>query len=159
MRKNIKNDKPIIGKYDVNHEGSSDMYFKGSNILHTLRQLIDNDVKWRTILRGLNKDFYHQTVTTQQIEQYLSKHANIDLTSFFDQYLRNTKIPTLEYDFDDQGLKYRYTNVVEGFNMPIRVQIDKKDQWIHPTSEWQQLKTKATNITVDPNFYIHTKSI
>ena len=96
-RNGIRNDKPIIGQYDVNNEGSSDMYYKGANMLHTLRQLIEDDSKWRTILRGLNKEFYHQTVTTKQIEEYLSKKTKIDLTAFFNQYLRDVRIPKLEY--------------------------------------------------------------
>ena len=96
--KDINNDKPIIGIYDVNKRGSGDMYNKGAYMIHTLRQLIENDEKWRMILRGLNKTFYHQTVTTKQVEDYLSKATSIDLTEFFNQYLRDVRIPTLEYE-------------------------------------------------------------
>ncbi|WP_405207510.1 M1 family metallopeptidase [Aquimarina sp. LLG6339-5] len=158
-RQGIRNDKPIIGQYQVNNEGSSDMYYKGANMLHTLRQLIEDDEKWRSILRGLNKDFYHQTVTTKQIEDYLSKKTNIDLTAFFNQYLRDTRIPTLEYRFDDNGLKYRYIDIVEDFDMPVRLKINGKDQWVQPNTNWQTLKVKTNEIVVDPNFYINTKSI
>src|SRR5690606_8757454 len=77
-KRNIRNDKPIIGHYNVNNKGSGDMYMKGANILHTLRQLLEDDEKWREILRGLNKDFYHQTVTTKQIEDYISEKSGID---------------------------------------------------------------------------------
>ena len=87
----IRNDKPIIGHYNVNNEGSSDMYNKGAFMLHTLRQLIGNDEKWRNILRGLNTTFYHQTVTTKEIEEYLSKTSQINLTAFFNQYLRDVR--------------------------------------------------------------------
>ncbi|WP_378172093.1 M1 family metallopeptidase [Aquimarina sp. SS2-1] len=158
-RQGIRNDKPIIGQYDVNHEGSSDMYYKGANMLHTLRQLIEDDEKWRSILRGLNKEFYHQTVTTKQIEDYISEKTKIDLTAFFNQYLRDTRIPTLEYGFDDNGLKYRYIDTVEDFDMPVRLKIDGKDQWVQPNAEWQVLKVKADEIGIDPNFYIKAKSI
>ncbi|MDH7447178.1 M1 family metallopeptidase [Aquimarina sp. 2201CG14-23] len=158
-RRGIRNDKTIIGTYDVNHEGSSDMYYKGANMLHTLRQLIEDDEKWRAILRGLNKDFYHQTVTTKQIEDYLSTKANIDLSAFFNQYLRDTRIPTLEYGFDDQGLKYRYVDIVDGFDMPVRLKIDGKDKWVKPNAAWQTLNVKAKEIDVDPNFYVKSKSI
>ncbi|MFD2561388.1 M1 family metallopeptidase [Aquimarina rubra] len=158
-RQGIRNDKPIIGQYDVNHEGSSDMYYKGANMLHTLRQLIEDDEKWRSILRGLNKEFYHQTVTTKQIEDYISEKTKIDLTAFFNQYLRDTRIPTLEYGFDDNGLKYRYIDIVEDFDMPVRLIIDGKDQWVQPNREWQVLKVKADEIGIDPNFYIKAKSI
>ena len=71
IRRNIQNDEPIIGKYGVRNEGSGDMYYKGANMLHTIRHVINNDEKFRQILRGLSKDFYHQTVTTQQIENYI----------------------------------------------------------------------------------------
>ncbi|HQK39559.1 MAG TPA: M1 family metallopeptidase, partial [Flavobacterium alvei] len=98
-RKGIKNDKPIIGQYDVNNEGSGDMYPKGGNMLHTLRQIVNDDPKWRTILRGLNSTFYHQTVTTKQIEDYLSKAVGLDLNPFLNQYLRAIRIPTFEYKF------------------------------------------------------------
>ncbi|WP_298311773.1 M1 family metallopeptidase [uncultured Aquimarina sp.] len=158
-RRGISNDKPIIGQYDVNHEGSSDMYYKGANMLHTLRQLLEDDDKWRSILRGLNKEFYHQTVSTKQIENFLSKKTKIDLTAFFNQYLRDTRIPTLEYGFDDNGLKYRYIDIVEDFDMPVRLKIDGKDQWIQPNAEWQILKLTANEISIDPNFYIKAKSI
>ncbi|HJU46282.1 MAG TPA: M1 family metallopeptidase [Chitinophagaceae bacterium] len=93
-RQNIKNDTPIIGPYGVNQEGSGDMYWKGANMLHLIRQKINNDEKFRSILRGLNKDFYHQTVTTKQIENYISKRSGIDFSEVFDWYLRTTKAPS-----------------------------------------------------------------
>ena len=155
-RANIRNDKPIIGNYGVNNEGSGDMYYKGANMLHTLRQLIENDEKWRSILRGINKTFHHQTVTTKQIEDYLSQESGKNLSSFFDQYLRDTRIPNLEYKITDDGLAYRYTNCVEGFDMPVYVEIDGKQQWIFPTETWTSVKTTKRYFKVDRNFFITT---
>ncbi len=156
LRKNIKNDIPVIGTYDVNKEGSGDMYYKGSNLLHNIRQLVRDDEKWRQILRGLNKDFYHQTVTTAQIEQYLIDKTGIDLSPIFNQYLRTTMIPVLEYKIDGTNLEYRYTKVVDGFNMPIRFFIDEKAQWLIPSAAWQteKLEGDVTTLEIDPNFYI-----
>lgn len=161
LRKIIENDKPIIGQYDVNHEGSGDMYPKGANMLHTLRQLVDNDEKWRVILRGLNSTFYHQTVTTQQIENYLSEQVGINLKPFFDQYLRDTRIPTLEYFFKDNMLGYRWSNCVPGFNMPIKITVGHKTEIIKPTTEWNVLKVNNNQnvLTVDENYYIATFDI
>ena len=155
-RASIRNDRPIIGKYDVNYSGSGDMYSKGANMLHTLRQVVNDDEKWRGILRGLNRDFYHQTVTTQQIEDYLSKQSGKDLSRFFDQYLRDTRIPVLEYRLDKKKLTYRWANVVEGFDMPVKVYLNGKETWLEPTTEWEEMKkVKAgTTVTVDPNFYV-----
>ena len=158
-RAKIRNDKPIIGRYNLNRRGSGDMYYKGANILHTLRQLIKDDEKWKGILRGLNKQFYHQTVTTNQIESYLSKKSGIDLTAFFEQYLRTTKIPTLEYTIENGTLKYRYTNIVEGFSMPLKVTIKGKEKWISPTSEWASEKISEKELEVNRNFYIEVNKI
>ncbi|MFD0989622.1 M1 family metallopeptidase [Mariniflexile jejuense] len=160
-RKSIKNDKPIIGIYNVNNEGSGDMYYKGANILHTLRQLIEDDEKWRHILRGLNTTFYHQTVTTKQIEDYISKETNIDLTEFFNQYLRTTKIPTLEYKIEKKALKYRWTNIIEKFDMPIQVTINEKQQWLFPKADWKTLPLNSNNTTfeIDPDFYVKAEKL
>jgi aminopeptidase N len=158
-RANIQNDKPLIGTYNVNNEGSSDMYYKGANMLHTLRQLIEDDEKWRQILRGLNSEFYHQTVTTKQIEDYLSEHSGIDLTAFFNQYLRTTKIPTLEYEIKAGELKYRWTDIVEGFDMPIQVDIDGKSEWLFPKAEWQSKKVSSQDFKIDRDFYVNSKKL
>ncbi len=152
---NIMNDKPIIGTYNVNQEGSGDMYFKGSNILHTMRQIIANDSLWRSILRGLNEDFYHQTVTTAQIENYISEKSGIDFTLFFDQYLRTAKIPVLRIEKKKKSVSYNWSNVVEGFNMPIDVFINGEKVRIHPTTVIQTLKAKQ--FKVDENYLIFQK--
>lgn len=159
-RRSISNDRPIIGHYNVNKEGSGDMYYKGANMLHTLRQLIEDDEKWRQILRGMNETFYHQTVTTQEIEDFLSEQTGIDLTEFFNQYLRDIRIPTLEYKISKKELKYRYINIVEGFDMPIQVSINDKQQWLFPKSEWktETLKSNISTFEVDPDFYIEVIS-
>lgn len=155
-RTRIQNDRPIIGVYNVNQEGSGDMYYKGGNMLHTIRQIVNDDEKWRNIIRGLGTAFYHQTVTTQQIEQYISTQSGKDLSKFFDQYLRDTKIPVLEYEIKNQTLRFRWNNVVNGFDMPMRVWINGKATWINPTQGWNETPLPAENvaITVDPDFYV-----
>ncbi|HXJ97598.1 MAG TPA: M1 family metallopeptidase [Gelidibacter sp.] len=156
VRKNILNDKPIIGPYNVNQSGSGDMYYKGSNILHTLRQWINDDVKWRGILRGLNETFYHQTVTTEQIENYISKSAGLDLTAFFNQYLRDARIPTLEYSIKNKQLKYRWIDTVPNFEMPIQVYFDGKEQWLFPKTDWSTMKINDDDLKVDVDFYVES---
>ena len=162
IRKNIENDKPIIGNYDVNNEGSGDMYYKGANMLHTLRQVVNNDEKWRAILRGLNATFYHQTVTTQQIESYLSEKIGRDLTPVFNQYLRDTRIPTLEYFFKNNQLGYRWANSVANFNLPVKVYLNGTAQILEPNNEWKMLplvtKEKPT-LEVDNNYYVGSYNI
>jgi len=161
IRKNILNDKPIIGTYNVHHEGSADMYYKGANVLHTLRQLIEDDELWRSILTGLNKAFYHQTVTSKQIEDYISTKAQKDLSAFFNQYLRTKDVPLLEYYKTSDTIKFRYRNIVEEFDMPIRMFVNKKEHWIFPSSEWSTYKYEDENaeIVFDENFYVNYKNL
>jgi aminopeptidase N len=150
LRKNISNDKPIIGFYGVNQEGSGDMYYKGANLLHTIRQIINDDEKFRSILRGLQKDFYHQTVTSKQVEEYFIKQSGKDLSKVFDQYLRTNKIPVLEL----KGDNYRWGNTVAGFNMPVKL---TGGEWIFPTEQWK--KSAVKKIDVDKNFYVQVKKV
>jgi aminopeptidase N len=158
-RKGIRNDSPIIGTYNVNQSGSGDMYPKGGNMLHTIRQILNNDDKWRQILRGLNKTFYHQTVTTKQIEDYLSENVGRDLSKVFDQYLRNTQIPVLEYSIDKNKIKYRWSNCINDFDMPIKVSVDGgKEEFIYPTTTWKIMRGNA-DFKVDENFYVTSKEI
>ncbi|RXM51032.1 MULTISPECIES: M1 family metallopeptidase [unclassified Chryseobacterium] len=157
LRGSIDNDIPIIGKYGVRNEGSGDMYPKGANMIHTIRQVINNDEKFRQILRGLGKEFYHQTVTTKQIEDYISSKAGIDFSTVFDQYLRTIKIPNLEYTQNGDTLKFRYTNVVKNLKLPI---IINGDQTINPTEEWQTVKLKkSTPVELNKNYYINYLSV
>ncbi len=163
QRKLIRNDVPIIGVYGVNHEGSGDMYDKGANVLHTIRQLVDDDARWRGILRGLGKTFWHQTVTTKQVENYISRQSGMDLSKVFDEYLRTTKIPTLEYKLEGQKLSYRWTDVVPGFAMPVKVTTSTGSySWVTPTERWKTMTVKLSrpeDFRVDQNFYVNAKDL
>ena len=158
-RKGISNTKPIIGPYDVNREGSSDMYSKGANLLHTIRQIADDDEKWRKTLRGLNKTFFHKTVTTAEIENFISKSLNIDLSSVFDQYLRDIRIPVLEYEINDGFLKYRWNNVIENFKMPVKIIIDETPLVINPTKNYKKIAFASDELIIDKNFYVFSKDL
>lgn len=158
-RELIANDIPIVGIYGVNQEGSKDMYYKGGNMLHTIRQIVNDDEKWRQILRGLNKTFYHQTVDGSQIENYISEQAGRNLSKVFDQYLRDVRIPVLEYAFTGKGLQYRWINTIENFDMPVKVKLSNgKQEFLYPTNDWKTLKVKGDkSLTVDRNFYVEAK--
>ncbi len=156
-RKNILNNIPIIGVYGVNKEGSGDMYYKGGNMLHTIRQIIQDDEKWRQILRGLNKDFYHQVVTTEMVENYIIEKSGMALQKVFDQYLRQTAIPTLEWKVTKNTISYRWTTCIDGFNMPLDVLLDEKKVRLNPTTQWQKINGSQLQIIKD--FYVLDKKI
>ena len=157
-RVGVRNDRPIIPAYGVNAQGSGDMYPKGGNMLHTIRAILDDDAKWRDILRGLNKTFYHQTVTSRQVEDYISREASIDLSKVFAQYLTTTHIPVFEYRVQNGVLAYHWVDVVPGFDMPVRVNIPGLGtRLLHPTESWQTLvgaSPRAAELSVDENFYV-----
>ncbi|TKK68589.1 M1 family metallopeptidase [Ilyomonas limi] len=167
VRKRIQNDKPIIAHYGVNEEGSGDMYYKGGNMLHTIRHSMNDDAKFRNVLHGLNKIFYHKTVTTQQIESTFSKLAGFDYNKVFDQYLRTTQIPTFEYYFNNDSSKvyYRYDSCVAGFNLPIALHNDTANIKVYPTDEWKNSavnKQQAGLFTkegIEKMYYLNVKAM
>ncbi|WP_143156015.1 M1 family metallopeptidase [Cyclobacterium lianum] len=160
-RQVIKNDIPIIGDYGVNQRGSGDMYFKGANILHTLRQWIADDDKWRKILRKMNETFYHKTVTSQEIESFLIQETGLPLRSFFDQYLRTAEVPIFEYYWKGKQLYYRWQAAAEGFSMPLKVIQQDKTHLLDPTAEWKSTDILIPNepIFADPNVYVFPRPI
>jgi aminopeptidase N len=146
IRRGIRNDKPIIPPYNVNAQGSGDMYPKGGNLLHSIRHGLNNDVLFRNILRGLNAKFYHQTVTSAQIENYISATAKFDYSKVFDQYLRTTQIPTFNYYIKDGKLFYQYINCVKGFNLPLSLKNGNQSIKIVPNTTLQSLVLKPEQV-------------
>ena len=132
-------------------------------MLHTIRQLVNNDEQWRGILRGLNERFRHQTVMGADIETYIATRTGLRLGKVFDQYLRSTMVPTFEYRMVGDTLHYRWANVVPGFDMPLRVTV----RWpelalIYPTTAWQTMAMTVANrsvFRVDENFYVTVKNV
>ncbi len=154
-RMNIANDIPIIGTYGLNKRGSGDMYYKGGNLLNMIRQILQDDDKWRLILRGLNKEFYHQTVTTEQVESYISTQAGLNLGKVFDQYLRDTRIPIFEYYQQGGEIQYRWTNAVKDFDMPVDVMFNGKAIRLPAKTAWQKLEVSVPQaLVVDPDYYV-----
>ena len=154
-RMNITNDIPIIGTYGLNKRGSGDMYYKGGNLLNMIRQILQDDDKWRLILRGLNKEFYHQTVTTEQVESYISTQAGLNLGKVFDQYLRDTRIPIFEYYQQGGEIQYRWTNAVKDFDMPVDVMLNGKAIRLQAKTAWQKLEVSGPQaLVVDPDYYV-----
>ncbi|HUR95919.1 MAG TPA: M1 family metallopeptidase [Gemmatimonadales bacterium] len=162
-RKLVKNDKPIVGIYGVNAEGSADMYYKGGNMLHTIRQVVDNDSTWRATLRGLQSRFAHQIVTGRQVQEYMSRATGVNLSRVFEQYLTTTDIPVFEYRQDGPALAYRWTNVVRGFDMPIRVGISADSSVrLTPTEAWQTTPlalARSGELQVDEDFFVESRRV
>jgi aminopeptidase N len=161
-RRGIRNDRPIIPAYNVNQQGSGDMYPKGGNMLHTIRQIVNDDDRWRRILRGLNETFWHRTVMGSDVEAYISRESGVDLSKVFEQYLRTVQIPVLEYRIEGSALLYRWSNVVPGFDMPLRAQVSPGAMTLlRPGTEWRSVPfslSSAAEFRIDENFYVTTRA-
>lgn len=165
IRKGIRNDQPIIPPYGVNAQGSGDMYPKGGNMLHAIRHSMNDDKLFRSILRGLNKTFYHKTVKSEEVETFISKKARYNYQKVFDQYLRTTQIPILEFYIKEGELFYRYTACVEGFNLPISMNRDKISMKIYPNTSWQRVKVNQQQANlfekkeIESMYYLQVKKL
>lgn len=170
IRNNIRNDKPIIGTYNVNSEGSGDMYYKASNMIHMIRQIIGDKSTFRLLLRDMNEKYRYKTVTGEEIENFISKRTGFNLSKVFDQYLRTTQVPTLEYYLETvsgmQTLYYRWTDCVKGFNMPINLpgNSNRKYGLMLATEQWQRMRTnfkegEDLQKLMDKNFYVKYKKV
>jgi aminopeptidase N len=157
-RKRIQNDAPIIAPYGVNATGSGDMYYKGANMLQMIRRMVNHDALWREILRKLNREFYHQTVTTQQIESFLIRETGIDLAPVFDQYLRDVRIPVLALKQTPEGVAVRFENTVPGFNMPIHLSSEQTEIEVRVSQTWQTVPELENNKSISwhPDYYINS---
>jgi aminopeptidase N len=164
LRPGIANNSPLIGNYDVNDPNNSDIYSKGSNVLHTLRQLVGDDDKWREILRGLNKQFYHQTVSSQDIESYIASSSGVTLDAFFDQYLRDARMPIFQYKIEGgnrKKLSFRWSECIDGFDMRLKIKYNNKVVYVYPTTKWSSiaLDTKCEEIIISKEYYVGLEKI
>lgn len=168
IRRIIQNDKPIIGKYNVNKEGSGDMYYKASNMIHMIRQIIGDKSTFRMLLQDMNQKYRYRTVTGAEIEDFISKRTGFNISKVFDQYLRTTQIPTLEYylstENTSQILYYRWANCINGFNMPILLPGNSNPKYglLLATEKWQKMRTnfregEDIRKLMDKNFYVNYK--
>lgn len=158
LRKNIRNDQPIIVEHNINAEGSGDMYYKGSNMIHTLRQIINDTTKFRAMLVEMNKVFYHKNIGTKDMVYFINNFTGLNLESVFRQYLGTTEIPKLEYKLIGNVLEYRYTNIVSGLNLPLR--LESENQCLLPNENWQKITLEnPKNLKFNPNYYVDYKDV
>lgn len=155
-RRLVRNDIPVVGRYGVNDEGSGDMYYKGGNMIHYMRQLFRDDERFRLALRAMNDTFRHATVTYDEVVGFWSRQAGMDLSPLFHQYLRTTQIPTLSYRLRGRQLEYRWTNCIGGYEIPVKVMLEgKTERWLKPTTSWHSVRLSGgvNTITLHPDFY------
>lgn len=163
LRNNISNDIPIIGAYGVNKEGSGDMYYKGANMLHTIRHIMANDSLFKAMLRGLNKHFRHAVVSGAEVEAYISQFSGRDFSKLFQQYLRTTQVPVLQWTVRGGKLHVRFAQCVDGFAMPVRIIVNGEERMVPISDQWSSpaygLKKRTATLLADRNWYITVERV
>ncbi|WP_208025578.1 M1 family metallopeptidase [Niastella caeni] len=153
---------PVISRYGIFANAGDDMYLKGWILIHMIKTIINNDPVFEKILKDMNRRFYHQVVTSKQIEDYISKVAKMNLSKVFDQYLRTPQVPVFEYKVFDNQFHYRFSNCLPDFTMPIKTSLTK-EKWIHPTSSWQKMKVNGVSsqdsLIIEKDFYVKVKKV
>ncbi len=163
IRTKITNKQPIIGHYGVNDDGTLDIYYKASNMIHTIRHSINDDVVFRNILTGLCSGFYHQTVNSSQVEDFINARAGFNYSKVLDQYLRTIQVPELQYYYtkDKTKICYRWANCIAGFNLPVVLKKDEQTGKIYPTQKWKLLNNTSLFDTaqIHHQYYISVKEL
>lgn len=161
LKANIDNDKPIIGHFGVNNEGSGDMYPKGALMLHTIRNIINNDDKWWALLLKYSETYRHKIIDTETVLSFFNKETGLDFSSVFNQYLKTTSIPELEMRVGKNKLEYKWNGTKDDFTMPVDITIFDKKIRLNPTDSWQKLDIKIKKLdqvkVADDLFYINVK--
>jgi aminopeptidase N len=138
QRNSVSNDKPVIGIFGVNKEGSGDMYYKGALLLNTLRHIVNNDAKWWAMILKYSETFRKKIIETETVINFFNKESGMNLTAVFNQYLRYKDIPVLELKMCDGKLCSRWKTDVRDFAMPVDIMIDGEQTRLYPTSEWTE---------------------
>jgi aminopeptidase N len=159
LKKNIENNKPIIGQYGVNNEGSGDMYYKGALMLNTIRSILNDDKKWWKLILDYSLRFRHKIIDTEIVIAFFNKETNLDLTSVFNQYLRHKNIPVFEIHKRKNKMQFRWKTDVSNFKMPIDILYKGKKIRLQPQNDWQffPFEIKKTNeiMVLTNNFLVN----
>ena len=162
LKNNIDNDKPIIGHYGVNNEGSGDMYYKGALLLNTIRHIIDDDTKWWDLLLKYSQTYRHKIIDTETVIAFFNQESGLNLTPVFKHYLFFKNIPTFEYQIKKKKLEYRWKSDLKEFNMPLDIIIKGKKIRIEPTTSWKKYPSKISNksdfAVFNSGFLVNTKN-
>jgi len=153
LKRNIHNDKPIIGQYGVGNEGSSDMYYKGALMLNTIRHIINEDSKWWEILLKYSNTFRHKIIDTPTVIAFFNQETGLNLTPIFNQYLKYKAVPHLEVNLDKKKrLSLKWNTEEPNFEMPVEVNINGKVNRILVTNQWTKTKEKVKSDFGGKNF-------
>ena len=154
----VANKFPMIGPPSVSHWPTSDIYFKGTLFINTLRHIINDDDKWWAGVKAFTTTFKKSQLNTADVLNFFNGYFDDDFEKIFDQYLYFNEIPTLMISYEENKLMYRWKSNVEGFDMPLDVEIKGKVARIYPTTDWQVMADSGDISVLEDLFYINVES-
>jgi len=155
----VENKFPMIGQPSVAHWPTSDIYFKGTLFINTLRHIVNDDEKWWAGVKAYTIDFKKSHLYTTDVLNFFNQYFDHDFEKVFDQYLYFNNIPTLEISKNNGELKYRWKSDVDNFDMPIDVKMDNKIIRLNPHQRWQSLEASGELVVLEERFYINLEEI
>lgn len=143
----IRNKSPMLGPMGVNYDdwGSSDIYYKGSWMLQTLRAGIGNDGIWFSSLRNMMEELGNQTVTTQEVIDFFNLQSGSVWDGFFEHYLQHAELPILVWKEDkrDKRIALKWDSPVPHFELPLHWDFMNDRFSISPgTNKWTYISSR-----------------
>lgn len=141
-QRRFKNDQPIIGEYEINQEGSTDMYHKGSWMLHTIRNFVNNDSIWFKTIRKFYTDFERKNTSTDEVLSWFGDNLGEEVKELFIRYLYKADIPILHFQKKrflwKKSLLIKWKSESSDFFLPIQIN-EKK---VTPSNTWEKIRVK-----------------
>jgi len=165
LQPKIRNRQPIIPERGTNAEPTEDQYFKGALMLNTLRSVLDDDAKWFADIHDFYQHFKYQNIMTEDVVAWWNQRTGMNLTPFFNEYLRHAALPMLELKFDRAKgtVAYRWSADEAGFAMPIKIGEREHLMLVTPvTTEWKTMPWTADPDTLEvPHdlYYVGEKTV
>jgi len=143
----------------------ADIYYKGAWVLHSLRWVLGDEVFFRALRRMAYPDPTLERVTdgsqcrfssTEEIRAIAERVSGRDLGWFFELYLRQKDLPTLEHAIEDGELRLRWRTPRDlPFPMPVEVKLGRRLERVEmPAGRGSIALGRARRPQLDPNGWI-----
>jgi len=157
IKNRIVNKIPIVGNENENHWAlHGDTYMKGAWVMHTLRNVINDDKIWFEILKEFMIENAKGFANTRDFFDKVNEKTQMDYWYFAEQYFYTPHQPILEYYQTNSEFFYKWKDVNENFTMPLDLLVNGAKKRIFPMKEYQSISiNKHSQIEVmDWNFYV-----
>ena len=167
QRKGLINTHPIVSNklmeveqvYERGVGPALDIYYKGSWIMHTLRNLIGDDAFFsavRELVYGTDQpkpgNFTTIYRNTQDFIEIVNRRTGKDLSWFFDVYLYQPKLPKLVETRTEDSVTFSWNTPQNlPFPMPLEVSVNGEVQVLDITSPNTITVTPFDVVIADPN--------